>query len=146
MDIAELWDTASGWIAGVALIATGASAIASLVKHKRGFSSWRENKRERKRALNHLIETAGRLEDACKLPEQMEKLSKNVTSTTIAVDRLADTVQRHEDYIIDSLEERRHLTAGMLAVLDWTIKNGANGEAHEARDAMRAYLNDKSHK
>lgn len=145
MDFAHIWDIASNWIAGVALVATFLGAVEKILGQGRGISAWRERKRERNRKLDELLETTERLECTADHEKQLQELSQGLACLTTNVSNLATQVTRHEEHICESLEERRHLSRGVLALLENAIDNGANGVCHGARDALSTYLQERAH-
>ncbi|MDO4778503.1 MAG: hypothetical protein Q4A42_02990 [Tissierellia bacterium] len=126
MTIYEMWEYVKGFMLGFGIVIAFLSGIAKLYTYTSKYKEWRDKKNARNQAIEYIANEFG-------------EFKSNVGSLTEENDKQNIQIQK-------SNEERKLLMKSTLAVLDWIIKQGANGTAHAARDEIVNYQLDNSHK
>lgn len=105
-------------------------------------SNKRHLERIKQDGLNTLAEHSEEIVEAIIGMRHYEERLDLIQETLEAV---VEQNRNHAIMIEDSLEERKYLMNGTLALLDKAIEDGANGTSHKARDEIREYQTRKSH-
>lgn len=131
---------------GLSTFAGVLALIAGIITNTQKFKTWNRERVQRNKSLDALAERADDIQvlidNQCQMHEIYEKLEK----IELIVDRTSRDNGRQDRQIMTSLEERKLLMYGVMAILDWAIDNGANGTAHSAREHIREYKYSMSHK
>ena len=105
---------------------------------------------KRDQALDEIVENFKSITCATSLANenarQIKELTERMDQFHEEQKALWTMINRHEESLNNSLEERRLLSKGLLGILDDAIERGANGKVHEARNDIMEYCMTVSHK
>lgn len=125
-------------------------AMATLATNTGRAKRWLAHRAKRQMKLDEILEHSGEITCTTEVRASHEALFHKLSTSLSHVEELLVSVQKHNELqdleIQKSKEERSILIGACLALLDFMIKQGANGSAHAARDSIKAYLMKEAHK
>lgn len=127
-----------------------AGAVVTIIAHTAKVKQWWLNKVRRQEKLDELLSMSDNLYCQSEMKDCHEKQLSRLLDLSEKTEKVLEDIREHnraQDLEIErSKEEREMLMVSVLATLDYMIKQGANGSAHSARDAINAYLIREAHK
>lgn len=144
MPIFDLLKEHLGWV----LFLVG--AVATLATNTGRAKKWLAHRTARQMKLDEILEHSSDITCTKAVRECHEAIFEKLTGSMDRVEHMLDKVQQHNEAqdseIEKSKEERAILMSSNLALLDFMIKQGANGSAHKARAEVQAFLMKETHK
>lgn len=131
---------------GLSTFAGVLALIAGIITNTQKFKAWNRERVKRNKSLDALAERADDIQSLIDNQYQMHEIYEKLEKIELIVDRTSRENVRQDKQIMTSLEERKLLMYGIMAILDWAIDNGANGTAHHAREELTKYKYIMSHR
>lgn len=143
-----IWERFSSILSALILISAAVVGVGNIVSKGELIRAWKRRRAKKQRAINKLAEMADSVVDM----KYIQTIAENMSAITLHVDTLEQSIKKlddnakEKDKLIKNINiENSICCEALLGLLDYAIKNGANGTAHSARDKLQEHINKKAH-